>query len=72
MNATADPRLRIIRLRGYLTACRVIGTFALLALLFRRELEANHQWNISVVAVCWSILLATAVFEFWLRRNTRE
>jgi len=72
MNATADPRLRIIRLRGYLTACRVIGTFALLALLFRRELEANHQWDISVAGVCWPILLATAVFEVWLRRNTRE
>jgi len=70
MNATADPRLRIIRYRGYLTACRVLGTLALLALLFRRQLEANDQWNSSVSAACWSILLATAAVEFWLRRKS--
>jgi hypothetical protein len=72
MNATADPRLRIIRYRGYITACRVLGTLALLPMLFRGELEANGQWNSSVRAVCWSILIATAVIQFWLYRRTRE
>jgi len=72
MNATADPRLRIIRYRGYLTACRVLGTLALLPLLFRTQLAANGPWNSTVRAVCWLILVANPVIQFWLYRQTRE
>ena len=72
MSVTVDPRLRIIRLRGYLTACRVLGTLALLAILFRGQLEANGQWNSTIQAVCWLILVANPVVQFWLYRQTRE
>ena len=71
MGTTADPRLRVVKYRGYLTACRVLGTLALLAILFRTQLEANDQWNSSVSVLCWSMLIVTGVLEFWLRRQTR-
>ena len=71
-DTTADPRLRIIRYRGYLTACRVLGSFALLALLFRGVLAANGQWNSTSQAVCWLILVANPLVQFWLYRQTRE
>jgi len=69
--AAADPRLRIIKYRGYLTACRVLGTLAFIAMLTRGR-WASELWNTSVVIACWSVLLPTAVLEFWLRRQTRE
>ena len=71
MDTTADPRLRIIRFRGYLTACRVVGTLAFIALLTRGR-WASELWNTSVVIACWLILVPTAVVEFWLRSQTRE
>ena len=71
-NVATDPRLRDIRFRGYLTACRVLGTLALLPLLFQEALEANGQWNVTIRAVCWSVLIATAAIQFWLYRKSRE
>ena len=68
--ADTDPRVRFIRFRGYQTACRVIGTLTVLALLFRSK---GYDPGSSYLTVgLWSILLATTVVEFWLRSRTRN
>ena len=70
-DTTADRRLRIIKYRGYIAACRVIGTLAVIALLSRGP-WASEAWNDSVTTAFWSILIPTAVLEFWLRKQARE
>jgi hypothetical protein len=68
--ASTDPRLRFIMYRGYLTACRIVGTLAVFAILFRPK---GYDLGDSYLSVAlWSILLATTIIQFWLQLRTRK